>query len=72
VAAEIVVIVQDQNAGSGALHPIEIRSRQSAQSGAHDHEIVDVGIRLFDAAPILPAMPYEVMSNFEGAGVVST
>ncbi len=40
VTAEIVVGVQDENAGLGMLLPVEVRCRQAADAGAHHDQVV--------------------------------
>src|SRR5581483_6920576 len=39
VSAEVVVVVEDEDAGARPLHPVEVRRREAADAAADDDQI---------------------------------
>ena len=72
VTAEIIVIVENQDTRIGMLLPIEMSGRQSADARADDDQIVNVRLRIVNAAPILSPPPRQLVGYFVRARMAST
>ena len=71
VAAEIVVVVEDEDAGVLVLRPIKMRRREPADAAAHDDEVV-VFICLFEIARLRPEIAVaQAVRGFVGARVTA-
>src|SRR5580704_10003188 len=71
VTAEIVVVVEDQDAGVLVFCPIEMRRRQPADAAAHDNEVVGF-IGLFEIARSRPEIAVaQAVCGFVGAGMAA-
>ena len=63
VAAEVVMVVQNQDTRSGTPLQVEVSGRQPADAAAHDHQVVGV-FGLLYGPPIPPVFQCKVMSRF--------
>ena len=71
MAAEIVVVVENEDAGIRVRLSIEIRGRQTADSCPDDDKIVDTRIGFLRWAPVASGLKGELVNNVERTIVIA-
>jgi hypothetical protein len=71
MAAEIVVIVEDQDFGVGLRGAIEVRRRQTGNARAHHHQVIR-RVDILRRPRRLPEFSVaQIMGGFEGTGMAA-
>ena len=65
MAAEVVVVVEDQNAGAGIGFEVEMRGRQAGNPAPDNDQVVAVFIAGQRLTPVLPAFTRQRMGSVE-------
>ena len=72
VAAEVVVIVQQEQAGLRVRLQVEVRGRQAAEPCANDDQVVVAVVLLDNGAPVPSALPSQFVGHLESAHMAAT
>ena len=71
VAAEIVMVVENEDAGGRALRAIEMGCGESTDAAANDHQIVGIFARLRGRRGFPEVAVAQAVGHFEGARVAA-
>ena len=71
MAAKVVVIIKNQDARIRIGLTVEMRCRETTDTGADYDQVVDAVIWFFDRTPVPSALSGQLMSNMKRSGVIA-